>query len=875
MRHAIPILLFGLLAAQAAWAQDAEQAPAGAEPEPTLVAPPKLEQLVPAEIPPGTVFPAPEVVILLEIDVSESGQVEQVRVREGAGTPFDEAAVAAARQFRFSPARLSNGESAPVTITFRMRIQQPPPEPPPPRVVFGGQLLERGTRKPLPGVEVLARELALPEGEKLAEDRALPPEWLGAVLAESASDDQGRFSLEVPATEFAISAFPARHERLGALVRAEAGEEREEIFYLEETPGAFETVVRAERTRREVTRQVIPRDVVLKVAGTQGDTLKVVQNLPGVARAPFGAGTLILRGASPGDSRVFLEGQEIPSLYHFGGLRSTFHSAFLESVEFLPGNFGPDYGRAMGGVVEVRVRDPARDAFRGQVDINFYDAGFALEGPLSEDWSIGGAFHRSWIDAILPAVLPDDAPLSFNTAPRYYDYQLLTTWEPDSRQKLRIMGYGSMDKVELLFDRPAGDPLIRGDLAVRIMFHNLYASYRRRLLDELQQETSFQLGLQRFDTQIGPELFFNLQTVNFTFRSTWAYETFDWLELRAGLDILVQGVDIDLNSSLRPIEGETGAPTSTQQRYAYTSSATIYQPAFFVEARVTPLEGLSILPSLRVDYTRGNRAWSLDPRLMARYEVVPGTVVKGGLGYYHQPPTADQTVGDLGNPDLLQPRSSHSSLGVEQKIFDYLDVELSGFYKWLDQQVIRNPLFFADPSQPPYLSGGTGRILGLELLVKGRYAGFSGWLAYTFQRSYRKDGPGAEERLFDYDQPHILTLVGSYDFGAGWSAGLRFRFVSGSPYTPVTGSIYDAGADSFVPIYGQVNSARLGAFHQLDLRVDKVWAFELWKLGVYLDVQNVYYHQNQEGVSYSYDYRDSQITSGLPILPILGVKGEW
>ena len=90
--------------------------------------------------------------------------------------------------------------------------------------------------------------------------------------------------------------------------------------------------------------------------GTQGDTIKVIQNLPGVARAPFGGAPVVLRGAAPGDSRTFLEGQEIPSIYHFGGLRSTINSAFLEAVDFIPGNFGPEYGRATGGVVDVRLR---------------------------------------------------------------------------------------------------------------------------------------------------------------------------------------------------------------------------------------------------------------------------------------------------------------------------------------------------------------------------------------------------------------------------------------------------------------------------------------------------------------------------------------
>ena len=109
------------------------------------------------------------------------------------------------------------------------------------------------------------------------------------------------------------------------------------------------------------------------------------------ARPPFTGGNLVLRGASPGDSQVLLEDQEIPILYHFGGLRSTFNPRFLEAVEFVPGNFSADYGRATGGIVNVRVRDPARDELRGDATVSVYDAGFAVEGPLSQTWSLGGA----------------------------------------------------------------------------------------------------------------------------------------------------------------------------------------------------------------------------------------------------------------------------------------------------------------------------------------------------------------------------------------------------------------------------------------------------------------------------------------------------
>ena len=81
--------------------------------------------------------------------------------------------------------------------------------------------------------------------------------------------------------------------------------------------------------------------------------------------------------------------------------------------------------------------------------------------------------------------------------------------------------------------------------------------------------------------------------------------------------------------------------------------------------------------------------------------------------------------------------------------------------------------------------------------------------------------------------------------------------------------------DTYVPVYGPVNSYRLPDFAQLDVRIDKVWVFDNWSLDLYLDIQNVYAHANQEGLQYNYDYTQAKPTSGLPILPILGIRAEF
>ena len=104
---------------------------------------------------------------------------------------------------------------------------------------------------------------------------------------------------------------------------------------------------------------------------------------------------------------------------------------------------------------------------------------------------------------------------------------------------------------------------------------------------------------------------------------------------------------------------------------------------------------------------------------------------------------------------------------------------------------------------------------------------------------------------------------------------MRFRYVTGNPYTPVTRAYYDINSYSYVPVYGAPYSGRLPNFNQLDIRVDKTFAFNTWKLTLYLDLQNVYNSTSAEGVIFSFDYRHPQYLNGLPFLPILGARGEF
>jgi outer membrane cobalamin receptor len=305
-----------------------------------------------------------------------------------------------------------------------------------------------------------------------------------------------------------------------------------------------------------------------------------------------------------------------------------------------------------------------------------------------------------------------------------------------------------------------------------------------------------------------------------------------------------------------------------------SGSVTKTNPALWVATDVQAGPVL-LVPSLRVDnYSLGDQLGGtlvVQPRFDARWAATDTTTVKGGVGFYSEAADIDETNHIFGNPKAGPDLAVHYSAGAEQRLGDAVSLDVTGFYKHFYH--VLSPV--DDPSIK-YANTGKGRAYGAEVMLRHDLRSrFYGWLAYTLQRSERLDPGATEYRLFDTDQTHNVTAIGQYRLTPTWEIGARFRYVTGSPSTPVEDATYDSDADTYVPVYGAANSTRLGAFHQLDVRVDKHFVFEDWKLTAYVDVQNVYNQANADGVNYNYDYSESQPATGLPLLPSFGVRGEF
>jgi hypothetical protein len=232
-------------------------------------------------------------------------------------------------------------------------------------------------------------------------------------------------------------------------------------------------------------------------------------------------------------------------------------------------------------------------------------------------------------------------------------------------------------------------------------------------------------------------------------------------------------------------------------------------------------------------------------------------------------PTGEQVVRQFGNPALGHIRADHSVLGIAQKLNADWNWKTEAYYKKLGNLVISDPLL-------NYINAASGKAYGAELLIKKEETGkLSGWFVLNLAKSQRRNDVTGEAFRFQYDQPVNTTLVGTYKLSEAWSFGMKWNYHSGTPYTPIIGTSGTYPDGRPVPLYAGVNSGTLPVYHRLDLRVDRNYVFDRWKLNTYFELNNVYQRKNIVGYSYdpTYTTRDPVYAFVLPFS--FGVQGEF
>ena len=612
----------------------------------------------------------------------------------------------------------------------------------------------------------------------------------------------------------------------------------------------------------------LDRKELQRIPGTGNDVVRALTAMPGVVnfQLPLGYSGVVIRGSSPQDSKVLVDGFEIPVLFHNIGFRALLPAESIDSLDYIPGGFDVQYGRASSGIVSLTTR-PGGDKRTEQAEISLIDGGVLAQGKAGDKTRYMFGFRRSTIDLVLPSLIPASADLSLTTVPSYYDGQLRIDHELSDRWRLFLSAIGTNDVFELFATKedPEEAKAKRFYNNTRFIRATAGASYHdgpwsaKLALSGIAQQFIFEAGLyQRI----------HVEQPQVTPRVEVTRTADDWIglskvEWRTGAEAQVGRASLDIALPQERREGQP-MPARDPKDTSVSFNGSFWVPDFAawtaLSANIDP--AIRATASLRADGFGRIDEVDLEPRGEVSVKLPASLTARLSAGAYRRPP---EFQSELLHTEVGSEHSTQTIAGLQWEPREGIRVQTSAYYTDRSHLIKNNP-------DGTLNNDGHGTTVGAELLGTYRQGPWFGWLSYSYSHSTRIDEPGEMSRLFDYDQPHSLNAAVSWK-GKRWQLGGRFQLYSGLPYTPPVGSVFESDRNVYVPVYGAVNSQRAPMHHQLDLRVDYTWHWGPTEMTGFLDVQNVYMNESVAAYFYSYDYSQRQPFKSLPIIPSIGLRG--
>jgi hypothetical protein len=767
-----------------------------------------------------------------------------------------------------------------------------------------GTVREAGTRRPTPGALVSlvqAGDLAGPDDE--ADDEA---EEDGVY-----SDDTGAFVLVLPdrrdggfGGRFVVEVDTSGYERLVESVSLRRDRSTTTVeLYLKPT-AIGETQVRERRSKEAVARGAhrIEGREVNELPGTYGDPAKAIENFPGMGRVLLSQGSLFVRGASPSESAVYVDDYEIPDLYHYTGSTSVINIPFVDSVELVPGAFSARYGRSTGGVIVLKTKKLPTDDVHGFVKADVIDAGAYVGVPINDDVAVGASARRSYLDVIRDVQIGatgtgDDVVL----VPTYWDYQLKLDWDTAPGHELVVFAFGSGDRESYVNDGAGGiDPYTRQNDSD---FHRLSLRYAHGVGGGVSHALTVTAGYDRafLDEQQGLR-FKDRQSGDLQLRDEWTWRTTSLLgrptKIIAGVDATARadgwvfgGFLADTGRRELPTPDLDGGVRERRTELSTTRATA----AAYLEATLEPLDGVTLVPGLRVDSMVLDgpdgpvSSATLEPRAAGTWQLTDGpwgSLLRVGAGSSSRPPDPVE-VAAAARAGVALPAQHAFGLqgGVEQSLGEGLVMSATLYSVWRDGLTTSSPDFPvpARAGTPPVKAGGSGKSVGAEFLLRftlpqQAYA----WLTYSLARHQRFDDDDKGDLITvpygypsSFDTTHLLGAVGQVQLPWNVRLGARYRIATGMPDDAVQAGLFDADSGRYLPVAAPRGSARFPFFQALDVRVDWTTTFDLFELTAYADLVNVLNLRAVEGTLYNFDFSETQPHLGLPTIPCIGAKATF
>jgi len=617
-----------------------------------------------------------------------------------------------------------------------------------------------------------------------------------------------------------------------------------------------------------------------EVPGTFGDALQALFTLPGIVPSLEYGGQPAVRGSGPEDNTYLVDFLPAGYLFHdFGD--SVVSDDLLRDFGIHTAGYGARFGDATGGMFDIRLREPRQRPLRTTAELSFLRVGAMAEGQVGADQSFYVSYRESLLGLALRTqskALEDDEDLRFNTYPQARDFTAKYSWAPDPENRLSLLLLGAQDITALDIgdqsDFGLVDPAATGEASIDTGFASAGLRWSHES-DALAADAALGVMKLRRRDQLGDaNEYAHSGLLQWTLNARAQVEASERHSFAAGLDIARRDFDYDIRVRYRPCSLFTpDCLTEHGELIQLRDGLPLNTTAAFVEHIWSPLRALQLTTGLRQSYSHYLHEWYAEPRIAANLDVGSHWSVHAAAGRYHQLPQPVQMAPALGNPDVDAPVALHYVLGVKQVLGNGWSWSADGYYKDLRKVIIDAPAPLL------YANAATGETWGAELMLdKAQTGRWYGWMSASLARSRRTSRFSGETVRFSFDTPVVMTAVGHYQITSSWSAGLRWTFRSGMPYTAITGNHENPDFPGYyLPDYGPVNAVRADDYHRLDLRIARAFgAGKRVQGSFFFDLINAYARNSGGAAMYkpeagSSDYEVEQARS-LPILVSLGVK---
>jgi hypothetical protein len=488
-----------------------------------------------------------------------------------------------------------------------------------------------------------------------------------------------------------------------------------------------------------------------------------------------------------------------------------------------------------------------------------------VEGPLGAgDASFTLAGRRSYFDVFLRNM----AGSEFTAFPYFWDIGGSLDFSWDANNHFRALALGSDDVLGFnITSDQSPDPEFTGEFKLDNRAFTGGASWVNTALSDFTST----LTPYYYQTQIGMNLGTGFNVDNRVYvmglKEEAEWKAPEWLGLRhdVGFGGSVSRVKYDTQVYFfrNYINGKPSDPTGT------TVTAAVVNRSAYLQDRVRLLPFLAATAGLHYDKNDRIAGDVLLPRFGLEYQYDPRTLWKAAWGLYSQFPGGMQIDENFGNPRLSANRAEHAVVSLEKKFSREFTGRVDAYYKKYYNLVVK------DPATQDYDNRGLGSARGVELFLREDWGEkFFGWISYAYSKSERLEPPTDEWHAYEYDQPHILTVVASYSITPAWSFGAKLHYNSGPLVQSLLGRYQDAQG-VWRPIMSDTYDRRLEDYLRLDVRMDYTWRFEGWRLNAYIETLNLLDRANPAGVTYNKDYSKSEVINNFPRLPYFGIEAEF